>query len=313
MLTYGKISPGDIMKKQLKGSLCLLTATIIWGSAFVAQSVGMDHIGPFTFQAIRCLLAVIGLMPVILLTDKSKKDGKNFITRWCDKALWKAGILCGIPLFLACNLQQLGIVDTDAGKSAFITAMYIIIVPVIGIFLKQKPSKLIPLCVVLAVAGLYCLCCAGVTTVSIADLYLLGCAFMFAVQIIFVDIFAGSTDTLRLNVIQAALCAVFSFVIVVFTEKVQWQSIIQCALPLCYAGFLSMGAAYSLQIIGQKSLEPTTASLIMSLESVFAVVSGGLILGEKLSFWEIIGCILVFIAVILSQIPLKSAKKSHNC
>ncbi len=302
------------MRKQLKGSLCLLTTTIIWGSAFVAQSVGMDHIGPFTFQAIRCLLAVIGLVPVILLTDRSKKDDKTFITRWCDKTLWKAGILCGIPLFLACNLQQLGIVDTDAGKSAFLTAMYIIIVPLIGIFLKQKPSKLIPFCVVLAVAGLYCLCCVGVTAVSIADLYLLGCAFMFAVQIIFIDIFAGSADALRLNAIQAAVCAVLSSVVVVFTEKVQWQSIIQCALPLCYAGFLSMGAAYSLQIIGQKSLEPTTASLIMSLESVFAVVFGGLILGEKLSFWEIVGCILVFTAVILSQIPLKTPKKEmcHN-
>jgi len=302
------------MKKQLKGSLCLLTTTLIWGSAFVAQSVGMDHIGPFTFQAVRCLLAVIGLLPVIWLADKGKHDGKNFITRWCDKTLWKAGILCGIPLFLACNLQQLGIVDTDAGKSAFITAMYIVIVPLFGIFIKRKPSKLIGLCVALAVAGLYFLCCVGVTTLSLADLYLLGCALMFAVQIIFVDLFAGSTDALRLNAIQAAICAVLSSVVMLITETPAWKPILDCWLPLCYAGLLSMGAAYSLQIIGQKSLEPTTASLIMSLESVFAVIFGGLILKQTLSNWEILGCILLFTAVILSQISFKATNKeiSHN-
>ena len=122
------------MRKQLRGSAFLLIATILWGSTFVAQSVGMDHIGPFTFQAARCALAVIGLLPVIAISDRFKKDGQTFCSRWTDKKLWKAGILCGIPLFFACNLQQLGIVDTDAGKSAFLTAMYIVIVPIIGIF-----------------------------------------------------------------------------------------------------------------------------------------------------------------------------------
>lgn len=297
------------MKKQLRGSTFLLLATVIWGSAFVSQSVGMDHIGPFTFQAVRCLLAVLGLLPVILVADRFKKSGKNFWQRWADPKLWKAGLLCGVPLFLACNLQQVGLVDTDAGKSGFLTAMYIVIVPVIGIFLKKKPTIMIPISVALAVAGLYCLSCVGVTQISTGDLLTLGCALMFAVQITFIDMLAQDTDALRLNAIQALVCSVLSAGIMLFTEQPTWQSIADCALPLAHAGFLSMGAAYSLQILGQQDLEPTAASLIMSLESVFAVVFGALILKETMNGWEIVGCILVFAAVILSQIPMKPKKK----
>lgn len=293
------------MKRRLQGSAFLLAATMIWGAAFVAQSVGMDHIGPFTFQAVRCLLAFIGLIPVVWIMDRFKHDGRSFLKRWLDKKLWKAGILCGIPLFLACNLQQIGLVDTDAGKSAFLTAMYIVIVPVISIFLRKKPAVWVPISVVLAVGGLYCLCCAEVSSVSLSDILLLGCAFMFAVQILFVEKFASEVDALRLNTIQALVCGVLSTPFMLFGENVSLASIGQCWLPLAYAGFLSMGAAYSFQILGQKHLESTAASLIMSLESVFAVLFGCLILKEKLSQWEILGCILVFAAVILSQLPDK--------
>lgn len=292
------------MKKQLRGSLLLVLATIIWGSAFVSQSIGMDHIGPFTFQAVRCGLAVIALIPVILIFDRFQPGG-NFWVRWKDKRLWKAGILCGIPLFFAANLQQLGIVDTDAGKSAFLTAMYIIIVPIIGIFLKKKPSKMIPISVALAVAGLYCLSCIGVTSISTGDLLLLGCAFMFAVQITVVDKFAISLDALRLNLIQALVCALLSTLVMFFTERPTWSAIGDCWLPLAHAGILSMGAAYSLQIFGQRDLESSVASLIMSLESVFAVLFGWIILHETLSTWEALGCVLVFAAVALSQLPEK--------
>ncbi len=300
------------MSKQLRGSICLLLATIIWGSTFVAQSVGMDHIGPFTFQAIRCGLGVLGLLPVILIADRFKHDGKTSRSRWADKKLWKAGILCGIPLFLACNLQQLGIVDTDAGKSAFLTAMYIVIVPVIGIFLKRKPSIMIPISVALAVAGLYCLSFVGVPQISQGDLLLLGCALMFAVQIIVVDLFVNAVDALRLNLIQALVCTVLSSAVMFLTEEPNLKTIFDCWLPLAYAGFLSMGTAYSLQIIGQRTLEPATASLIMSLESVFAVLCGCLILHESLTFWESVGCVLVFTAVILSQIPIKFKKDKKD-
>lgn len=296
------------MRKQIQGAACLLLATVIWGGAFVAQSMGMDHIGPFTFQAVRCLLAVVGLLPVILIFDRSKEDGKRFFSRWADPTLWKAGLLCGIPLFIACNLQQVGLVNTDAGKSGFLTAMYIVIVPIIGIFLKKKPSPMIPVSVLLAVAGLYCLSCVGVTAISTGDLLTLGCALAFAVQITFVDRFAPQVDALRLNAIQSFVCAVLSGVIMVFTEQPCASQIASCWIPIAYAGLLSMGAAYSLQIIGQKELEPSAASLIMSLEAVFAVIFAWLILNQTMNGWELAGCALVFAAVILSQLPEKKTR-----
>lgn len=293
------------MKNKIRGSIFLILATIIWGSAFVSQSLGMDHIGPFTFQASRGIIAVLGLLPVVFFFDWKKGEAKIYFQKWADKKLWKVGILCGIPLFLACNLQQVGLVDTDAGKSGFLTAMYIVIVPVIGIFLKKKPSIMVPISVALAVAGLYCLSCVGVTRISSGDLLTIGCAFMFAVQIILVDTLAGDLDALRLNTIQVLVCTTLSAIVMLFVEEPTWNGITACWIPLLHTGLLSMGAAYSLQIFGQKDLEPSTASLIMSLESVFAVIFGAIILHERMTLWETIGCVLVFAAVIISQIPMK--------
>lgn len=281
----------------------LLFATVIWGAAFVSQRVGMDYVGPFTFQAVRCFLAVIGLIPIILIFDFTKKDNGTFISRWKSKSLWKAGLLCGIPLFLACNLQQMGIVETDAGKSGFLTAMYIVIVPIIGLFRGKKASKLVYCGVGLAVIGLYFLSCAGVPQISTSDLLLIGCAFMFAVQITFVDKYAGDVDPLRLNLIQALVCAVLSTIVMLITEKPEIQGIWQCRTALMYAGFLSMGAAYGLQIFGQRDVSTAAASIIMSLESVFATLFGCLLLNERMQSMEIIGCIFMFAAVILSQLP----------
>lgn len=298
-------------KNKLKGNLSILLATIIWGSTFVAQSIGMDHIGPFTFQATRCLLGGLVLLPIIAVADwfSNRGDGKNFFSRWHDPKLWKAGILCGLPLFAAMNLQQMGIVDTNAGKSAFLTAMYIVFVPIIGIFLGQKPSKMIPVSVALGVAGLYCLSCVGVTSIAVGDLLLLGCAVAFAVQIILVDKIGSQVDSLRLNCICAFLCAGLSAIIMFFAEEPNWNSIKNCTGSIAYAGILSTGIAYSLQMIGQKHLETTTASLLMSTESVFAVLSGWLVLRERLTLWEGVGCILVSAAVVLSQLPDKKANK----
>lgn len=285
-----------------------MLGTVIWGSAFVAQSVGMDHAGPFTFQAIRCALAVVGLLPVIFFADRGKNDEKTFFSRFSDKQLWKAGILCGIPLFFAINLQQLGLVDVDAGKSAFLTAMYIIFVPIIGLALGRKPSPTVPVSVALAVAGLYFLSCMGVTSVSVGDLCLIGCAVAFAIQITMVDRFATKVDALRLNCVQALVCTVLSAAVMAFTESPTWAGIRGSFWPMCYAGFLSMGIAYSLQIIGQKRLEASVASLIMSLESVFAALFSWLLLHERMTAWELLGCGLVFAAVILSQIHLPKKK-----
>ncbi len=297
------------MKNQLRGSACLLLATFIWGTTFIAQSVGMDHVGPFAFQGIRCALAVIGLTAVIWFFDK--KEGKSFVQEWKSKQLWKAGLFCGIPLFLACNLQQVGIVYTTAGKAAFLTAMYIILVPILGLFLRRKITFMVPISVAFAVTGLYLLSFAGVSAINFGDLLLLGSAVMFAVQILAVDHFAANVDSLRLNCLQAGVCAVGSAIISAFTEDTSLSGILVCWFPLCYAGFLSMGAAYSLQIIGQKHVEPAAASLIMSLESVFAVVFGWLLLNETMASREAWGCVLMFIAVILSQIPIPLKKKVH--
>ena len=298
------------MKKTFRSSILLLLATIIWGCAFVAQSVGMDHIGPFTFQAVRCCLAVFVLIPVIALFDK--KDNQPFFKAWLNPVLWKAGIPCGLALFVAVGLQQVALMYTSAGKAGFITAMYIVIVPVIGLLLGRKTPITVLISVLLAVAGLYLLSYVGVAQINIGDAMLLGCAMAFAVQITIVDKYATHVDGLRLNCVQSLICAIFSTIFMFALETPTIQPIIQCWFPLCYTGILSMGLAYSLQIIGQKNLEPTTASVLMSLESVFAVLAGWLLLNETMTFTELSGCALVFAAVILSQIPIKTKEKSPN-
>lgn len=298
------------MKKQIKGSLLLFLATLFWGSTFVAQSLGMDYIGPFAFQAIRCAIGSLALLPIIYLFDLKEGHGKEFLKRFSDKKLWKAAISCSIPLFFATNLQQIGLVTVDAGKSGFLTAMYIVFVPVIGFFLRKKTSPMVPVSVVIAVVGLYFLSCMGVTSVSTGDLLLLACAVAFALQIIFIDKYAGDVDCIRLNCLQAAICAAGSAVVMLFTESPTMDGILDSFWALCYAGVLSMGIAYSLQILGQKYLEPTLASLIMSLESVIAVLCGVIFLKETMTGWEILGCVLVFIAVILSQIPVKEKNRA---
>ncbi len=292
------------MKQKIQGSALLLLATIVWGASFVSQSVGMDHVGPYTFQAIRCAMAVIGLLPVIWLFDRRKQDGKTYVRRFLDKKLWIAGLCCGIPLFFAVNLQQLGIVTTDAGKSAFITAMYIVFVPFVGILFRQKPTLASDIGVALAVVGLYFLSCMGATSINMGDVLTLICAVCFAFQICFVDKYAPGVDPLRLNCLQAFVCTVGSTILMLLVESPTLAGIQGSWWPMCYSGFLSMGLAYSLQILGQQKLEPMVASLIMSLESVVAVLCGWLFLRQTLTQWEILGCVLVFCAVILSQIPI---------
>lgn len=293
------------MKSKLKGSVSLLLTTVIWGSAFIAQSVGMELIGPFTFQAIRCSLAVLFLIPVSFLFDIGKCSFSVSFAKWKNPSLWKAGVICGLALFAATSLQQIGLIYTDAGKAGFITAMYIVLVPILGLFLKRKPPRSAAFSVILAVVGLYLLSCVGVTEVNIGDIYLMGCALAFSVQITCIDRLAGALDGVRLNCVQALVVTVLSVPFMVFTETVDMANILACWLPLGFAGILSMGVAYSLQIIGQKDLEPTAASLIMSLESVFAALGGWWLLGERMSSWELLGCGLVFAAVILSQLPAK--------
>lgn len=265
----------------------------------------MELIGPFTFQTIRCGLAVLFLIPVSFLFDAGKYTFSQSANKWKNKDLWKAGFICGCALFVAASLQQIGLVYTDAGKAGFITAMYIVLVPVLALFLGKKPSRSSLISILLAVVGLYLLSCLGVSQINIGDVFLMGCALAYAVQILCIDHFAANVDGIRLNCIQALVVTVFSVPFMLSTEQIDIANILSCTIPLCYAGILSMGVAYSLQIVGQQHMEPTGASLIMSLESVVAALCGWLILKETMTGWELLGCGLVFSAVILSQIPEK--------
>ena len=296
------------MNKQLKGSIALLSATVIWGFAFIAQSVGMDLIGPFTFQMVRCLLAVAFLVPLSFLLDIRSCSMRESFEKWKNPKLWKASILCGLALFVASSLQQNGLLYTDAGKAGFLTAMYIVLTPIVGLFRGNKVSKATVFSVGIAVVGLYLLSCAGVSAINKGDLLIMGCALAFAVQINCVDHFCEGLDGFRMNCIQALTVAVISAPCVAFTETVDMGNLLACWGPLCFAGVLSMGLAYSLQIVGQKEIEPTAASLIMSLESVFAVLGGWWLLHERMSNTELLGCGLVFAAVIISQLPEKKKK-----
>ena len=289
-------------KEQIKGSAMLLFATLIWGSAFVAQSVGMDHLGPMSFQAVRSLLAVAAMAVLVFCADRDKA---RYFVQWKNKNLWKTGILCGLALFVAQSLQQMGLQYTEPGKAGFITAMYIVLVPVFGLFLGRRCGWQIWFSVALAVAGLYLLSCVGVARINLGDVMILVSAGAFAVQILLIDYLAQELDGLRLNGIQFLVVMVLSSLVAALTETATWQAIIDCAVPLLFAGILSSGVAFSLQILGQQHLPPEPASLIMSLESVFAVLAGWVILGQTLRPIEALGCCLVFAGVILCQIKAK--------
>lgn len=289
------------MKKQFSGVFALLSATVIWGSAFIAQSVGMDKIGPFTFQAVRCFLAVVFLFPASALFSR----GKPFWKSWADPALWRSGIICGLALFAASSLQQIGLVYTDAGKAGFLTAMYIVFVPFLGLFVGRKPGRNALLSLIPAIVGLYLLSCTSVSGINKGDVLLLLCAVAFSVQILLIDRHCAGLDGLKLNCIQALVVAVLSVPWALLTETVDASLIAACWLPLVYAGILSMGVAYTLQIVGQKRVAPSAAALLMSLESVFAALFGWLLLHETMTKAELLGCALVFAAVVISQLPEK--------
>lgn len=302
------------MKKEtstLKNSLLLLLTATIWGVAFVAQSVSMDYIGGFTFNAIRNIIGAITLVPVILIFSKQDPAaGQNPADRQkARKTLITGGICCGILLCLASNFQQFGIKYTTVGKAGFITACYIIIVPIIGIFLKKKCSPFIWIAVLLSLGGLYLLCISPGEGFSIGkgDTLVLICAVVFSFHILTVDHFSPLVDGVKMSCIQFLVCGILSGIPALIFENPNITNILQAWMPILYAGILSCGVAYTLQIVGQKGMNPTVASLIMSLESCISVIAGWLILGQNLSSREIFGCVLMFGAIVLAQLPQKSA------
>ncbi|MBR4079239.1 MAG: DMT family transporter [Christensenellaceae bacterium] len=293
--------------KRMYGNLLLLLTAIIWGCAFVAQSAGMDHVGPFTYQATRSLLGAIVLIPVFLMTDRQKKKQGTYkpMTSKDKKMLWLGGICCGLALCVAANLQQVGILYTTVGKAGFITALYILIVPIFGLFFRKKVRPLLWICVGIAVVGLYLLCMSETLTIAKGDLYVFACAIVFAVHILVIDHFAPHVDCVRMSCIQFLVTAVLSGVLMLIFEEPKWSDISAAWLSIGYAGIFSCGVAYTLQIVAQKHTQPVVASLLLSLESVVAVIAGIILLKEMPTVKEAIGCVLMFAAIILAQLPEK--------
>ncbi|WP_409968850.1 DMT family transporter [Bengtsoniella intestinalis] len=289
---------------NLRQNTFALIAALIWGTAFVAQSMAAETVSAFAFNAARSYVGGLVLIPVWLLFAKSRKNNPE-AANWKKKDLLIGGICCGSALFIAAYLQQKGLETTTAGKAGFITALYIIIVPIFGLFLKKKAPKSVWLGVMLAVVGLYFLCINETVTIAAGDLYIVGCAFCFAGHILTIDHFAPKVDIIAMSCIQFFVTAVLSTVGALLWESQSWVGLEQALFPILYVGVFSSGVAYTLQIFAQRGSNPTVISLLLSMESVFAVLAGAIILGDSLSGREYFGCLLVLLAVVLSQLPEK--------
>jgi len=302
-----------MQKNGIRNTGMLFLAALIWGFAFVAQSAGMDYVGPFTFNAVRCVIGAIVLVPVALLykpenreNGSTKVEKGNNKTSWFqrNKTLLLGGSSCGVFLGVATNLQQLGILSTSVGKAGFLTALYIVLVPVAGLFFKKKCGATVWVGVICSFLGLYLLCMTeGSFSLAIGDWFLLGCAVVFTGHILVIDYFAPKVNGVWMSCIQFFVAGIISAIPMLCTETPTLESIFAAKLPILYAGVMSCGVAYTLQILGQKNYNPTIAVLILSLESCFSVLGGFLILGETLSARELFGCGLMFVAIILAQLP----------
>lgn len=304
------------MSKKMQSNILLLITAFIWGSAFVAQKSGMDYIGPFTFNGIRTLIGGLVLIPVIFIMDKSKsKEEVTEVPTEEEKAKQKktvliGGICCGTVLFIASSFQQFGVSYTTAGKAGFITTLYVVVVPILSILLKKRVRPIMWLCVVLGAIGLYLLCMTDKSfSLAFGDMLVLICAVCFAVHIMTVDYFITKADGVKLSCIQFMTSGILGLICMAIFETPNLEAILDCWMPILYAGVLSSGVGYTFQVIAQKHAEPTVASLIMSLESAFAVLSGTILLGEVMSPREILGCVIIFSAVIISQLPERKKKE----
>lgn len=295
-------------RKKLRANLLLLLTAMIWGAAFVAQSVGMDYIGPYTFLCSRSILGGVVLLPVIAFRERKAGNGERGTEKRLPgnrKTLLMGGIACGVVLFIASAFQQIGIQHTTAGKAGFITAMYMVLVPLMGLFFGKKIGLKVWSAVVVALVGMYLLCFAGgsLGAINRGDLLEMACAIGFTAHILVIDHFSGRADGVKMSCIQFFVCGALAFVGMMLFESPSGKDLLEAWLPIVYAGVLSSGVGYTLQIVAQKDTEPTVASLLMSLESVFSLVFGWILLHEVMSARELIGCVLMFAAIIWVQLP----------
>ncbi len=284
--------------KEYTSMMLLLFAALIWGSSFVAQELGARVLPTYTFNGLRMLVGSLVLLPVIFISDRLSKPEN--VKGW-NKETLIAGVCCGLALFFATSCQQMGItLGTTAGKSGFITTLYIVVVPVIGLFLKRKAGINVWIAVAVACVGLYLICVSEDFSVATGDLVTMLCAFFFSLQILIIDHYALAVDGVRLSCLQFLVVAVISLPFALF-EEVTLNGLLQGIYPMFYVGIMSCGVAYTLQIITQKNLKPEIASLLMSFESVFAGLTGWLILDNQFTVSQVIGCVCMFAAVLISQ------------
>lgn len=296
--------------RQLRGGAMLMLTALIWGTAFVAQSVGMDYLGPCAFTAVRNFIGCVALLPVIGLASRMRSGAQpeEAAPAPGKKALFGWGAACGLLLGGATLLQQAGMQTASAGKAGFLTALYIVIVPVLGIFLGRRPGLKVWMGVVLALVGAYLLSVKGGAGIASGDLLVIASAVVFSLHILVIDSVPAGVDGVRLSCVQFLVAGAFALVLALFLETFTWRDILSAWVPLLYTGVVSSGVGYTLQILGQRTVNPTVACLILSLESVFAALAGWAILGQALSLRELFGCALVFVAVILAQLPRKKGR-----
>lgn len=303
--------------QKLKGNMILLLTAFVWGVSFIAQSKGVEEISPMAFNGIRSTLGGLVLLPVIAFLDGSKKR-KGIPVQKTDKHLLLGGLICGVCLCVASTLQTMGMVYTSPGKSGFLTALYMVIVPIISLFLGKRPRPVILISVLIALGGLYLMCMDSSLSVNYGDILTILCAFVFALHILAIDYFSPKVDGVKLACLQFFVCGIINLIAMAFlNETPSWNQIFTCWASIGYSGIMSCGVAYTLQIVGQKYTDPTSASILMSLESVFATLTtviliacGWNLTGGALSAREIWGCVLMFGAILLVQLPEKSEIKA---
>ncbi len=290
------------LSPRLRANLLMLLAAIIWGFAFVAQRTGMDHVGPFTFTAIRFFMGGLMLIPFMLFLDRRRRDVGLPVTSFRSRTLLVGGVLVGVALFVGATLQQLGIIFTTAGKAGFITSLYVVIVPILGLMLGHRSTAAVWVGAMTAVAGLYFLTMEGDFRMAWGDLLVLGGAFAWAVHMLLLHRFSPATEPIKLAFLQFMICAAISLGVALLVETVSPADLRGALVPIFYAGVMSVGVGYTLQVVGQANARPSDAAIIFSLEAVFAIIGGWLLLGEQLSTRALIGCGLMLAGILISQL-----------